>query len=41
MKSWKAQPGLLTEQRIEGIPEENLMAVDWPLPPVRGREAGR
>ena len=41
VKSWKAQLGLLIEQRIERIPEKNLMAADWPLPPVRGREAGR
>ena len=37
-KSFEAQPGPLTEQRIEGISEESSVAADWSLP-LRGRQA--
>ena len=37
-KSSEAQPGPLTEQRIEGISEESSVAADWSLP-LRGRQA--
>jgi len=40
VKGSNAQPGLLTEQRIEQIPKQSWLAVYRPLPYVGGREAG-
>ena len=40
MKGFKAQPGPLTEQRIEWTPKESWLAAYRPLPFTGGREPG-